>query len=149
MTEAKRVKLEELTPERLDELEKLREPCAGHDVKISCHNGAHKYAYVSALLWSAPELFASARELFTLRESYRAQRLALAEAEQRGAERERAKNYATERQARQELWSFIRLHAGMYELQAASVEWLDAWAPELISGRYADIGSGRHLKGEE
>lgn len=67
-------------------------------------------------------------------------------AEQRGAARERAKNYAAERQVRQELWSFIRLHAGKSDLQAASIEWLDAWAPELVSGRYADIEAGKHLE---
>lgn len=47
--------------------------------------------------------------------------------------------YTTERGARQELWSFIRLHAGKSVLQAVSVEWLDAFAPELVSGRFADI----------
>lgn len=61
---------------------------------------------------------------------------ALADAEQRGAESAR---YSTERGARQELWSFIRLHAGKTETQNVSAEWLDAFAPELVSGRFADI----------
>lgn len=61
---------------------------------------------------------------------------ALADAEQRGAESAR---YPAERAARQELWSFIRLHAGKSDTQNVSAEWLDAFAPELVSGRFADI----------
>jgi hypothetical protein len=57
-------------------------------------------------------------------------------------EKARALEYGIERRARQELWSFIRLHAGKSGLQAASVEWLDAFAPELVSGRFADVPNG-------
>ena len=50
-----------------------------------------------------------------------------------------AASQIAERQARQELWSFVRLRAGKSDLQAVSVEWLDAWAPELVNGRFADV----------
>jgi hypothetical protein len=53
-----------LTVERLDELERLRAPCAGKDVKLACDPAKH--AYVSAILWSAPELIESARRYLEL-----------------------------------------------------------------------------------
>lgn len=59
----------ELTLERLAELERLRAPCAGREVKLAC--GKQEHAYVSALLWSAPELLAAARRLAELESALR------------------------------------------------------------------------------
>lgn len=42
--------------------------------------------------------------------------------------------YTFQRQARQELWSRVRNHAAGSDTQTVSVAWLDAFAPELISG---------------